>query len=221
MTSISTTLEGAATVSSSAAGQQAQALPLPRDAVCLNTLLTLRDGVTVTARAIRANDTERLHAFHSRLSLETIYQRFFSLLRVLTPHMATSLTHVDYENRMALVATTGTGDDEQIVAVASYDRAGPTIAEVAFVVEDSWQGRGIATELLYRLAAYARSRGIVELLALTLGENLRMQKVLRQSGFPVSASPSGDMIEVRLDISQPPGPFPTRNSNRISDEVER
>src|SRR6516225_534868 len=82
--------------------------------------LTLPDGATVQMRAIRADDTERLRAFHARLSPDTIYLRFFSVVPVLMPHMAERLTHVDYENRMALVATTGAGDDEQIVAVVRY-----------------------------------------------------------------------------------------------------
>jgi GNAT superfamily N-acetyltransferase len=179
---------------------------MPEDAARLRAHLTLRDGATVVVRAIRADDTERLRAFHARLSPDTIYLRFFSIVPVLLPHLAERLTHVDYEHRMALVATTGAGDDEQIVAVVRYDRAGPTVAEVAFVVEDAWQGHGIATALLNRLAAYARGRGIVELVALTMSENTRMHTLLRQCGFPARSSHADGLTEVRLDISRPPAP---------------
>jgi GNAT superfamily N-acetyltransferase len=176
---------------------------MPEEAAHLCAHLTLRDGATVLMRAIRADDTERLRAFHARLSPDTIYLRFFSVVPVLMPHMAERLAHVDYENRMALVATTGAGADEQIVAVVRYDRAGPTVAEVAFVVEDAWQGRGIAIALLFRLAAYARERGIVELVALTMSENTRMHTLLRHCGFPARSSYADGLTEVRLDISRP------------------
>jgi len=206
MASVPTTLRGVETASTSAAGQWVQEWRLPKDAARLSTHLRLRYGTMVAMRAIRADDMERLRAFHARLSPDTIYWRFFSVVPVLSPQMAERLTHVDYENRMALVATTGTGDDEQIVAVVSYDRASPAVAEVAFVVEDTWQKLGIATALLYRLAAYARDRGIVELVALMMSENTRMRSVLRHSGFPTSVIPCSDLTEVRLDISQPPVP---------------
>lgn len=206
MTSISITMRGAETASASAGEQRVRAMPVPADAARLSTHLTLRDGATVAMRAIRADDTERLRAFHARLSPDTIYFRFFSLLPELMPQVAERLTHVDYENRMALVATIGADDDEQIVAVVRYDRAGPTLAEVAFVVEDEWQGRGIATALLHRLAAYARGRGIVELVALTMSENTRMHRLLRDCGFPARSSYADGLTEVRLDISRPPTP---------------
>jgi hypothetical protein len=74
----------------------------------------------VQTRPIRADDTERLRAFHARLSPDTIYLRCFSAVPVLMPHMAERLTHVDYENRMVLVTTPGAGDDEQIVAAVRY-----------------------------------------------------------------------------------------------------
>lgn len=186
-------------------GDQHQ-LQLPDDAARLTAPLTLRDGATVIVRPIRPDDTQRLRAFHSRLSLETIRLRFFAALPVLPLEMAERLTHVDYENRMALVATAGAGDDEQLVAVVRYDRAGPTAGEVAFVVEDCWQGRGIATALLHRLAEYARARGFVELVAQTMGWNTRMHSLLRHCGFPAVSYVADGMTVVRLDISRPPAP---------------
>jgi GNAT superfamily N-acetyltransferase len=188
----------------SRAATQAASWRLPQDAVRLATYLALRDGVTVGIRAIRADDIGRLHAFHAHLSPETIYWRFFTLLPALSPQMAGRLTHVDYEHRMALVATTGDGDDERIVAVVRYERAGPTVAEAAFVVADEWQRQGIATALLHRLAAYARKRGIVELVALTMAGNTGMHRLLQHCGFPVRSSHTDGLIEMRLDISSPP-----------------
>lgn len=102
---------------------------------------------------------------------------------------------------MALLATRGEGVDEEIIAVVRYDRSEPREAEIAFVVLDRWQGLGIATALLYRLAAHARRRGITTFVALTMGSNQPMLDVLRYCGFPRTSRYQDGEVEVRLDIS--------------------
>src|SRR5690348_9731792 len=102
---------------------------------------------------------------------------------------------------MVLLATRGEGTDEEIIAIVRYDRTGPDEAEVAFVVQDRWQGHGIATALLYRLAAYGRRRGITTFVALTMGSNQPMLDVLRYCGFPRTSRYRDGEVEVRLDIS--------------------
>ena len=164
--------------------------------------LPLRDGGWVHVRAIHADDTGRLTAFHRKLSPESIIFRFFRYVPELSPKDVERFTHVDYESRMALVATTGEGDGEEIVGVVRYDRTGPNTAEVAFVVEDHWQRHGIATALLHRLAAYARERGFTTFVALTMGNNIRMIEVLRNSGFPCTSRVELGEVEVHLDISR-------------------
>ncbi len=169
--------------------------------------LPLMGGDSVHVRAIRADDTERLIAFHRKLSPESIVFRFFHMMPELPLPEAERFTHVDYDSRMALIATTGQDDDERIIGVVRYDRIAPDTAEVAFVVEDQWQGHGIATSLLHRLAAYARERGYTKLVALTMGDNRRMIEVLRNSGFPASSHFESGDLEVRLDITEHPS-FP-------------
>jgi RimJ/RimL family protein N-acetyltransferase len=166
--------------------------------------LPLRDGGAVHVRAIRADDTKRLTTFHRKLSPESIIFRFFHYVPELSLKEAERFTHVDYDNRMALVATTGEGDDEEILGVVRYDSTGPETAEVAFVVEDHWQGHGIATALLHRLAAYARDHGYTTFVALTMGNNTRMIEVLRNSGFPCTSHVQSGDVEVHLDIRQAP-----------------
>lgn len=190
----------------SAAAQREQVLRLPEDAARLTAPITIREGATVTMRAIRPDDTERMRTFHARLSLETIYLRFFTTLKELPIEIAERLTHVDYENRMALVATSGEGDDEKIIAVVRDEREGPTVGEVAYVIEDNWQGRGIATALLYRLADLARERGFVTLVAQTMGWSTQMHSLLRHCGFPSVSYRSDGLTTVRLDVTQPPEP---------------
>jgi RimJ/RimL family protein N-acetyltransferase len=163
--------------------------------------ITLLDGSVVWVRAIQPEDSERLRAFHARLSPETVRQRFFHCMPQLTARMAEHFTHVDQRNRAALVATRGSGASEEIVGVVSYDRIGPATAEAAFVVADRWQGHGIATALLQRLAAFALACGFTTLVAITMAGNVRMLHVLRRAGFPLTMSVHSGEIEAQLDIT--------------------
>ena len=185
---------------------------LPHDAAQLTHDLTLRDGSVVHVRAIRADDTARLQSFHAHLSMDSIIWRFFRSVPSLSDEQARQFTHVDYSDRMALVATCGDGAAEEILAVVRYDRmAGEREAEVAFVVQDAWQGHGIATALLHELAAYAREHGVERFVALTMGSNIRMLDVLHNCGFPLRTRYDGGDILATLDITAPPR-FPPRGS---------
>jgi RimJ/RimL family protein N-acetyltransferase len=191
--------------------EQEPAAGPPPAAAQLTHELTLRDGSRVLARPIRPNDTERLRAFHAHLSMDTIFFRFFRVVPQLSEEQAVKFTHVDYDTRMALVATVGGGEQEQIVAVVRYERMDAQTAEVAFVVRDEWQGHGIATALLLRLAEYARGRGLRELVAVTMASNAKMLEVLRHCGYPCRMLFVGGDIEARLDITGQPAPtFPLR-----------
>lgn len=177
---------------------------VPDAASQLEGTLPLRGGSFAHVRAIRSDDTERLCRLHRKLSPESIIFRFFHYMPELPLREAERFTHLDYENRMALVATSGEGEDEEILGVVRYDWIGPETAEVAFVVEDHWQGHGIATALLHRLAAYARERGYSTFVALTMGDNRRMIEVLQHSGFPCTSHYANGDVEVHMDIRQPP-----------------
>jgi len=187
--------------------------PIPRTVrtplTWLEGALTLRDGDPVHVRAIHADDAERLRAFHARQSPDTIIFRFFHYMPTLPAAAAEHFTHVDYENRMALVATRGATKNAEILGVVRYDRIGPHTAEVAFIVDDHWQGHGIATALLHRLAAYARRYGITQFEAFTMGANARMLEVLRNAGYPERARFEGGEADVTLDISSPAAGEPT------------
>lgn len=180
---------------------------LPEDALRLTGTLRLRDGAVVGVRPLRPDDCQRIQALHSRLSFDTIVFRFFRALPRLNDDTARHLTHLDYESRMALAATLDEGADERILAVVRYERIGPETGEVAFVVEDAWQGRGIATALLHLLARYARSHGFTSLVAITMGDNVRMLEVLRHCGFPTFARYDSGEIHVTLDITADPTPI--------------
>lgn len=181
----------------------------------LSHTITLRDGSSVHMRAIQPDDVERLQAFHTRLSLDTIVMRYFRVAPTLHSQEAWRLTHLDYDNRMALVATTSVGDEERIIGVVRYERVAATSGELAFVIADEWQGRGIGARLLAHLLTYARERGFERMMAVTMSTNMRMRAVLAHAGFPVTSSYADGCLTFTLDISASPArsDFPAVSQN--------
>jgi GNAT superfamily N-acetyltransferase len=163
----------------------------------LNADVTVTSGATLRLRPIRAEDAEKLVAFHSHLSFDSIYRRYFSLHPELSADEVRHFTQVDYVDRMALVIE----DGDELVAVGRYDRypESPT-AEVAFVVRDDYQHLGLGHRLLNALAMAARERGITTLCAETLFANHDMMAVFRHAGFPITTSTEFGEISVRLEI---------------------
>ena len=159
------------------------------------------DGRLVHLRPIRPDDGDALVAFHRGLSPQSVYFRFFSVHPELSPTEVEWFTHVDYCDRVALVALV----EDRLVAVGRYDRRpGSTTAEVAFVVADDLQGHGIATLLLEHLAAIAASNGLDRFVAHVLPGNHRMLGVFRRSGFEERAHLSGDEVDVVLPLASTP-----------------
>jgi GNAT superfamily N-acetyltransferase len=136
--------------------------------------ITLRDGTAVRMRLIRPDDERRLVAMYDRLSLDTRYHRFFSAMRRLPPIWAHFLANVDYRTRLALVVESP-DDPEALIAVARYEPGGAAdVAEVAFVVQDGWQDRGLGTVLFGELLRAAAVNGITQFRAWVLADNRRM-----------------------------------------------
>ncbi|HVM41832.1 MAG TPA: GNAT family N-acetyltransferase, partial [Acidimicrobiia bacterium] len=159
--------------------------------------VVLADGGTVHVRPIRPSDTDALVQFHERLSPETVYYRFFTAKPTLPSDVADRFTHVDYSERLALVAELG----DELVAVVRYDRLPASDeADVAFVVADEHQGRGIGTILLEHLATAARKRGIRRFVADTLATNRRMIDLFASMGFELEHSFEGGVVHVAFPI---------------------
>ncbi|SDK71546.1 bifunctional GNAT family N-acetyltransferase/acetate--CoA ligase family protein [Nonomuraea jiangxiensis] len=159
--------------------------------------VVLADGGTAHVRPIRPADADRLRSFYSRLSDESIYFRFFGPRPNLSDREVERFTNVDYVNRVALIATIGA----DMVAVIRYDRTGPGEAEVAFLVEDAHQGRGVASVLLEHLAATARERGIERFIADVLPANKRMTGLLRQAGYTAQTQFADGVVRMTLDLT--------------------
>jgi RimJ/RimL family protein N-acetyltransferase len=139
----------------------------------LERALTLRDGSLVRIRPIRPEDAPRLQDLHSRLSSESAYQRFFATVRQLPPDWARTLANVDYRRRLALVVEAGANAD--IVGVGRYEPTSEEdTVEVAFVVQDSWQNRGLGTFLFSAILQAAVARSFQRFRAYVLADNRRM-----------------------------------------------
>jgi RimJ/RimL family protein N-acetyltransferase len=160
--------------------------------------VVLPDGFTVDVLPIQPHDEDRLYGFHHRLSPATIRRRFFYVHPELSPAELRRFTHVDHVDREAIVAVV----DGAIVAVARFDRIdGGLDAEVAFVVADSWQGRGLGTALLSRLVGRARQVGVSRFVAATLPDNTRMLALLRHAGLPITERSEDGVVEVTIDLA--------------------
>jgi GNAT superfamily N-acetyltransferase len=151
-------------------------------------------------RALEPDDTERLVALFDRLSPESVYRRFFTLLPHLEGRLLRDLTDIDHDGREAVVAV----HDDDLVAVAHYIRSttDPAVAEVAVVVEDAWQRRGLASRLLHELARLGRERGIASFDANVLADNTPALG-LAQAVAP-RARFARDGAEVGLRVGLPP-----------------
>jgi RimJ/RimL family protein N-acetyltransferase len=148
----------------------------PRDLV---RTITLKDGFSARIRPIRPDDEPRLGDLYERLSRHTAYQRFFTVLRRLPSDWYHFFANVDYVRRLALVVERETVAGVQLIGVGRYEPAEePDTAEVAFVVEDGWQGRGLGGILLEAVLGAADARGIRRFRAYVQADNHRMLRLL-------------------------------------------
>jgi len=156
----------------------------------------LADGGVAHLRPIRPSDADKLTAFYERVSPESKYLRFFTPYPRLSDRDVKRFTEVDYVDRVAFIVTLG----DDMIAVGRYDRIEDDHAEVAFLIEDAHQGRGIAQLLLEHLAEAARERGITRFVADVLPENRRMVKVFADAGYRVSKGIEDGVLEVEFPI---------------------
>ena len=170
---------------------------------------TLKNGLTVTIRHLRPDDRERIATAFKLLDRQSVYMRLFSYRSELSEAALDRLMRVDPEREVALVVTTGTGDGEVVIGSGRYiasgaatpgGNGGERTAEVAFVVEEDYQGLGIAGRLLRHFADIARAQGIAAFEADVLAENKSMLAVFARSGLPMEKRRDGGTVHVRLAL---------------------
>jgi acyl-CoA synthetase (NDP forming)/GNAT superfamily N-acetyltransferase len=163
--------------------------------------VVLSDGATAHLRPIRPDDADRLLAFYDRVSDESKYNRFFAPYPKLSPKDVEKFTHVDHVHRVALILLTG----DDMIAVGRYEGLDRGQAEVAFLVEDAHQGRGVGSVLLEHLAQAARERGIRRFVADVLPANHRMVSVFSDAGYTIANRLEDGVVHVELEIAATEG----------------
>ncbi|MEV7845731.1 bifunctional acetate--CoA ligase family protein/GNAT family N-acetyltransferase [Streptomyces cyaneofuscatus] len=167
--------------------------------------VVLRDGGTARIRPITTEDAERLVSFYEQVSDESKYYRFFAPYPRLSDRDVHRFTHHDYVDRVGLAVTIG----GEFIGTVRYDRindqgrpasAPADEAEVAFLVQDAHQGRGVASALLEHIAAVARERGIRRFAAEVLPANNKMIKVFRDAGYTQRRSFEDGSVHLTLDL---------------------
>ncbi|WP_299539987.1 bifunctional GNAT family N-acetyltransferase/acetate--CoA ligase family protein [uncultured Streptomyces sp.] len=167
--------------------------------------VVLRDGGTARIRPITTDDADRLVSFYEQVSDESKYYRFFAPYPRLSAKDVHRFTHHDYVDRVGLAVTVG----GEFIATVRFDRidargmpasAPADEAEVAFLVQDAHQGRGVASTLLEHIAAVARERGIRRFAAEVLPANTKMIKVFRDAGYTQRRSFEDGSVHLTLDI---------------------
>lgn len=167
--------------------------------------VVLRDGGTARIRPITVDDADRLVSFYEQVSDESKYYRFFAPYPRLSAKDVHRFTHHDFVDRVGLAATVG----GEFIATVRYDRIGTDgmpasapadEAEVAFLVQDAHQGRGVASALLEHIGAVARERDIRRFAAEVLPANVKMIKVFTDAGYTQKRSFEDGVVRLEFDL---------------------
>ncbi len=172
--------------------------------------VVLRDGGTAHIRPMSPDDRDRLVRMHARLSDQTIYFRFFAFHRLLSDKEVERFTRVDHVDRIALIAVVG----EEMIGVVRCERVSPGEAEVAFVIEDAHQARGLGSVFLEHLAAAARERGIGRFVADVLPNNRKMINVFQEAGYVVKRDYDDGVTRLEFSLA------PTETSTAVTQTRE-
>jgi acetyltransferase len=167
---------------------------------------TLKNGTPITIRPIRPEDEPLMVKFHKTLSEESVYLRYFHMVKLsqrIAHERLTRICFIDYDREMALVAEHHNPETQatEILAVGRLSKLhGNDGAEFAMLVSDRYQCNGLGTELLKRLIEVAKNEKISSISADILADNLGMQKVCERLGFKVSHSNDATVLKAEIDL---------------------
>jgi acyl-CoA hydrolase/RimJ/RimL family protein N-acetyltransferase len=148
----------------------------------------LKNGILVRFRPIKPSDEEQMRQLFYRFSDEAVYYRYFGHVKAMPHARIQEYVNVDWRTTMSIVGLIESDDQSRVIAEARYiaERARP-YAEVVFVVDEAYQGHGIATYMYRMLVRLAKERGVQGFTADVLFSNLGMMKVFRKGGLPIKA----------------------------------
>jgi acetyltransferase len=164
----------------------------------------LNDQTAVTIRPIRPEDEPLVIQFHKTLSEQSVYLRYFHLIKLsqrITHERLTRICFIDYDREMALVADYKNPETgaHQILAIARLSQLhGTRDAEFSMLVSDRVQCRGLGTELLSRLLQIGRDEQLERVTAEILSDNLGMQRVCGKLGFHISQTADPSVVKAKI-----------------------
>ncbi len=169
-------------------------VPYPRQ---LESSVTLKDGAHVTIRPIKPDDEPQIREMFYSFSEQTVYLRYHGQLKSMPHNRLQVFCNVDYDTEMALVGVVGSENNEEVVGVGRYlTDPGKRTAEMAFVVADEWQRKGLGTVFFRRLLEIGHKDGIQTFTADVLAENSGMLKIFHRSGLNVETTTEEGVVRV-------------------------
>jgi acyl-CoA hydrolase/RimJ/RimL family protein N-acetyltransferase len=167
----------------------------------LRTAYLTAEGAQISFRPIHPTDMPLMQDMFYELSQQTVYYRFLSQIRYSPHKQIQNFVFVDHRREVVIVGTLPEAHGEDIIAMGSYYLDEETnLAEVAFIVRDDWQRKGIGTFMLRYLTTVARRNGIRGFTAEVLAQNRAMQAVLQKSGCKLDTRLQGGVLSYRLDF---------------------
>ncbi len=163
------------------------------------TAIVLNDGTQVNFRPVQPTDEDNMKDLFYALSQETIYYRFMSRAKRIQRSEILDFVFINHRNDVAIVATIPEAHGEDIIAVGRFYLDETTnMAEVAFVVRDDWQNRGLGTSLLNHLTVIAKRNGIRGFTAEVLRANKPMQKVFEHGTYEFTRVPNEECFSYQI-----------------------
>ncbi len=160
---------------------------------------TFKDGVEIRFRPIRASDVDEMRRLFYRFSDESVYYRYFSPVKTMPHKKMQEYVNIDYRNIMSIVGLVGEPGEGRIVAEGRYVLSGDSpYADIAFIVDEAYKGKGIATYLFLNLIKVAQERGIQGFTADVLASNKSMLKVFEKSPYPVKMVMDSGVYELTI-----------------------
>lgn len=165
------------------------------------TSLTMRDGAEVIVRPIRPDDEPKVREMFYKFSEQTVYLRYHGQLKSMPHNKLQVFCNVDYDTEMALIGVLGDENRAEVIGVGRYmTDPGKSTAEMAFVVGDEWQRKGLGTYFFRRLLEIGRHEGIRRFTADVLAENSGMLKIFHRSGMNVETTTDEGVVHVTLSV---------------------
>ena len=174
----------------------------PKDIECSH---TFSGDLVIRFRPIKPSDEDEMRKLFYRFSDESVYYRYFSRIKTMPHTKMQQYVNVDYRKAMSIVGLVGGPGSGRIIAEARYVRLDNTpTADVAMVVDDEFQGRGIATFLFQMLIRVAKERGIRGFVADVIPENKAIMKVMEKGPYPVKASMDYGTYHLTIPLTDEP-----------------